>query len=166
MTSTKNIVYPSNPSMVSGIEFLEKSKYLIETLPLMVGGYIAGPSGGTFVILSENVQTNTWADNKIFSLVRRARKNKFNLPNDYVKSNSKIALETIVNNSGKVVFINPSFDGGSIIEFEKNNDQFLIDISNDKEIAFLKRSVYPKEIVDLNEDSLKDYIQEALTNAP
>ena len=85
---------------------------------------------------------------------------------DFNKPNSKTMEITkkIVGQFGikniPLDFLNPSHDGGMILEFHIGNDYHLIELFNDGDIVLLKRNNQrnQREVFDLDEKSLFEFV--------
>ncbi len=113
---------------------------------------------------AEHIFDNNWAHNKMQSVIKKARKRDFEHPNKFTNTYSVLALDCIKDNNGHLNFINPTVEGGSIIEFEKNDVQFVLEIDNSGEIALLKKAAIP-EVDDLTEQTFLETLQSAIANA-
>jgi hypothetical protein len=107
---------------------------------------------------------NSWAHNKMLSLKKSAKKNNFELPNEFVISLSKEALGCIYDNNATLLFCNPIANGGALIEFKKNDVHFILEIDNDSDIALLQKSQVPL-VEDLTPETLLTSLQSSLENA-
>lgn len=62
----------------------------------------------------------------------------------------------------KTEFVNPSHDGGLVVEFFKRQTYYLVEIYNDEDIVFLKRAE-KREAWDLTEDNFIQEIEQELS---
>jgi hypothetical protein len=79
-------------------------------------------------------------------------------PNDAVKNEAFKFLTKLNNYSLTADFINPSHDGGIIIEFTKENVFCVLEIFNDKEVVFLIRKDNIRKAWDLNHNDYESFV--------
>lgn len=74
---------------------------------------------------------------------------------------SKI-LEYIEGRSIEVSFVNPSHEGGVVIEFYLNNTYYLIEIYNDKDLVFLIKEKDNTRAYDTSEYDIYDLLEKSV----
>lgn len=72
---------------------------------------------------------------------------------------SKI-LEDIEDHSIEVSFVNPSHDGGVVIEFYLNDTYYLIEVYNDKDLVFLIKEKDSTRAYDTGEYEIYDLLEQ------
>lgn len=72
-------------------------------------------------------------------LTTRALESNFKAPNFWAVEHAQRALDLLNSKNISQEFLNPSPEGGIIIEFYNNDNYYLIEFFNDEEVVFLKR---------------------------
>lgn len=78
-------------------------------------------------------------------------------PTDKVKSLASEAVKLLDNY--KIEHINPTFDGGMMIEFTKHKSCYLLEIFNDGDVVFLIRSNDQRAVWDLTHDNFLEKVK-------
>ena len=103
-------------------------------------------------------QKSTWAENKLNAVVKNAKIDKRLLPSKEVVNRSEKLLYALLEKTIKPKFINPSFEGGIIIEFEKDETYYMAELDNEGDIVFLIRNNNGVQAFDLTPDNYLDQI--------
>jgi hypothetical protein len=94
------------------------------------------------------------------SVQHKIKNVEFEKPNLEIMEISKNIIKKLSLKNVNLDFVNPSHDGGMIIEFQLKNTYHLIELFNDGDIVLLKRNIDTKkrEVFDLDEKSLTQFI--------
>jgi hypothetical protein len=86
--------------------------------------------------------------------------NKYDIepPSDAVRNQTFKFLTKLNNYSLTADFINPSHDGGIIIEFKKEDNFCVLEIFNDQEVVFLIRNNNTRKAWDLNHNNYESLV--------
>ena len=86
--------------------------------------------------------------------------NKYGIepPNEAVKNEAFRFLTRLNNYSLTADYINPSHDGGIIIEFTKDNIFSVLEIFNDNDVVFLMREDNSRKVWDLNHSNYDAFV--------
>jgi hypothetical protein len=79
-------------------------------------------------------------------------------PNEGVKNEAFRFLARLNNYSLTADYINPSHDGGIIIEFTKDNIFCVLEIFNDNDVVFLMRENNSRKVWDLNNSNYEAFV--------
>jgi len=91
--------------------------------------------------------------------VEKARDLGIDAPSKNVLESCSLVISMLNRKGFNIDFINPSKDGGVILELTKDSVYYLFEFFNDGDIVFLKRNGQSREVFDLDKKSLIEYIQ-------
>jgi hypothetical protein len=99
-----------------------------------------------------------WAENKLNTVKRNAKIDDRPLPKQEVVNRAKALLYSLLQEEIKPKFINPSVDGGIIVEFENKGIYYMTEMDNEDDIIFLIRDEKKTRAFDLNSENYLDQI--------
>lgn len=119
-------------------------------------------SGTRYVDFSEI--KNSWVNNIMSKLRKRAQVNHFPLPTDRVLEITQNLLFALKEKSLFPQFINPSSEGGVVVEYTHSEKYLIVEIINNGEIALLRRNNVSNqsEAFDLDENNLVGHALESI----
>ncbi|GEM_PF-3928497 len=97
-------------------------------------------------------------DRLVESALRKAGEFEMEIPNQKVLNLTNSVLKKIISQGFLIDFINPSVEGGIILELDRYGIYYLIEFFNDGDIVFLKRNGDNREVFDLDEEGLFEQI--------
>lgn len=125
-----------------------------------IGMFFGSPVNGTIQDFKSTYRYKTRKQNlELINAVENAKKLGFDVPNDEVINLAYSTLENIERYYFSILFINPSSDGGIIIELNRAGIYYLIELFNDGDIVFLKRDGENREVFDLDKEGLFELIK-------
>ncbi len=80
------------------------------------------------------------------------------LPSELVKEHTSKFLFRLSSYSINAHYVNPSHNGGIIIEFNKGNIFSVVEIFNDEDVVFLTRNKDKRKVWDLNLSNFQDFV--------
>jgi hypothetical protein len=101
---------------------------------------------------------STIFDKRVENTIVKAHTLGLDVPSYKVLYTASLTLEKLNELKFSVDFINPSQDGGVILELNRHGHYFLIEIFNDGDIVLLKRNGENREVFDLDRKSLFELI--------
>ncbi len=108
-----------------------------------------------------------YANNPFFYRVNRAKEiateKGIERPNSFAESQAIDILNYLNNKKIAVDFVNPSNDGGLILEIYLGSDYYLIEVYNDKDIVFLSRKSGGQKIYDTNSENIFSLVDRFIT---
>ena len=105
---------------------------------------------------------DSWAENKLNIVKRNARADNRPLPKQEVISRAKALLYSLIQKEIKPKFINPSVEGGIIVEFENKGIYYMAEIDNEDDIVFLVRGKEKTKAFDLTPENYLDQIADRI----
>lgn len=101
-------------------------------------------------------------ENHIKKFLNQVKNNAINsgieVPNDWAVDTAKSVVTHLYSKIPEIDFINPSHEGGIVIEYHIEEHYFLIEIYNDYDIVFLKRKGGTREVFDTDIDGIFELI--------
>lgn len=83
-------------------------------------------------------------------------------PSEWVLDVSFHILDYIKGKSIPVEFVNPSHDGGIVIEVYKNAEYHLLEVYNDKDIVYLIKAKEGTRVYDTNKNDILTFLEKFL----
>lgn len=103
---------------------------------------------------------STIFDKRVENTIVKAHTLELEVPSYKVLYIASLTLEKLNVLKFSVDFINPSQDGGVILELNRHGHYYLIEFFNDGDIVLLKRNGENREVFDLDRESLFELIGE------
>lgn len=111
----------------------------------------------------KRVKRNYYLVKKIDNLKSQAKKEKNLLPNDWsIDLTRKVINKLLKEKKVELEFLNPSNEGGTLIEFYHNDIRYTLEIFNDQEIVILYRKNGKRKAFDSNENDIFDFIEKEM----
>ena len=100
------------------------------------------------------------ANRSVSRLNRKALELEVESPSGWAIDVSKKIIKHLAAKNAQVEFLNPSQDGGVVLEFTISDTYLLIEVFNDKDIVFLKRKNKNRDVYDATEKNIFKLIDE------
>ena len=91
-------------------------------------------------------------------IIKKAIENGYPVPNKEILDDVYKLIGELEKRDVNIMFVNPSIEGGIILEFEKNQKYYILDYDNNEEIGFLVRQLLKRWAYDLNKNTFIDFI--------
>lgn len=105
---------------------------------------------------------NSWIVNVMSKLKRNATVNGFPLPNERTLELTSDLIKSLRQKKLTPQFVNPSPEGGAIVEYFNEGKYLIVEIINNGEIALVRKSDNNTEAFDLEEANLTRYALESV----